>query len=243
MKKPILVCLLSVIAAGLFANWLVEVKVEGEVYQRNPSLEIALFLETIKKDIPAYDPDTNYLWTSPDNPEGYYRAEVWQNLQQLVYSLLTNYHFNFVGIYTRYGVNGTSIIPVVFSERRFSENDHTGIPENLMQYGFSLTGNQSIIAMAFNNGMGYFSGDIRKVVEPAIDRTYVREYQKKANVNGYLAYPLKNGDTPIGVLVIATPEPGITEEQYFDIKQYADAATWLIYQSADMLTHPEKFVH
>ncbi|HNW47741.1 MAG TPA: GAF domain-containing protein [Thermotogota bacterium] len=242
MKKWIFLGL-CILVTGLFANWLVEVKVEGEVYKRNPSLEIALLLETIKKDIPTYDPDTNYLWTSPEHPEGYYRAELWQNLQHLVYSLLNNYHFNYVGIYSRYGVNGVSIIPIVFAERRFSPNDYTGIPENLMQYGFSLVANESIVAMAFNNGTGYFTGDIRKVVEKIVDPIYARNYQKAANVNGYLAYPLKNGNTSIGVLVVATSEPGLTEQQFFDIEQYADAATWLIYQSADMLMHPEKFTN
>jgi len=42
---------------------------------------------------------------------------------------------------------------------------------------------------------------------------------------------------------VATSEPGLTEQQFFDIEQYADAATWLIYQSADMLMHPEKFTN
>lgn len=241
MRRTFLGIIMLFTVLSLFGNWLVEVKVEGEVYTPNPSLELAILLETLSKDIPTYDPNTNYLWQSPLNPDGVYRAEIWRNLEHLVYSLMTNYDFNFVGIYTRYGVSGNMLIPVVFAEKRFAPADNSGIPENLMQYGFSLATGESLIAMSFNTGQGYFSGDIRKVVEKVVDRSTASAYQIRANVNGYLTYPLKNGDTSIGVLVVATNEPGLTEQQFFDIKQYAEAATWLIYQSFDMLTHPEKF--
>jgi len=35
-------------------------------------------------------------------------------------------------------------------------------------------------------------------------------------------------------------EPGITEEQYFRIEQYCDAASWLVVQTVDLMVNPEK---
>lgn len=240
MKKVFFIVLVMILSVTIFSDWLVEVKVEGMEYEHNDQLELALLLDTIHNDVAQYQDIDNYLWRTPGNENGYYNAERWDQLRDLVVSLLYREKYNFVGIYTKYQSRSNQLIPFIFIENRFSQPNQFGDPENFTQRNFDLTKNESLLAKAFNEGKAYFTTNASRITESAYNKNAARDYQLKAGVRGYFAYPLKNGETTIGLLVIATKEPGLTEEQYFRIQQYADAAVWLVVQTVDLLAHPEK---
>jgi len=235
-----MIAVLICVSLTAFSDWLVEVKVEGMEYRHNNQFEMALLLETIHNDVATYDSTANYLWKTPENPHGSYNIERWDQLGDLVKSLLYREDYNFVGIYTKNWSNGITLVPYIFIEKRFSEPDGTGYPENFNQKTFNLKNGNSLFVNAFNQGKGFFTTNIKSVIDDPALKTAAREYQHEASVRGYFAYPLKNGDVTIGILVVATKEPGLTEEQFFRIEQYADAATWLVIQTCDLLAHPEK---
>jgi len=243
VKRLMVTVLITLFAAVAFSDWLVEVKVEGMEYIHDQPLELALLLETIENDLATYDATENYLWITPDTPQGSYQAELFDHLQDLVCSLVHREPYHFVGIYTRNHANGNTILPVVYGEKRMTPPDPNGVPESLLQKTFSLSADRSILAKAYNEGQGYFTTDIKRVMDATVVSGDVRDFQKQIGVRGYFAYPLKNGDYTIGLLVIATTEPGITEDQFFRIKQYGDAATWLVVQTVDLLAHPEKLAY
>ena len=240
LKRAIMAVLILSVAITGFSDWLVEVKVEGMEYEHNEPLELALLLDTLHNDVEEYDNADNYLWKTAENPKGKYNVERWDQLKDLITSLLYREGYNFVGIYTKNWTNGNTLIPYIFIENRFSEPDEVGNPENFVQRDFDLVKNESVFTKAFNEGKGYFTTNIRRVIESDFNKDVAEAYQKKAGVRGYFAYPLKNGEITIGLLIVATKEPGITEEQYFRIEQYADAAQWLVLETADLLAHPEK---
>ncbi len=239
-KFFILTVLLSVFCLMSFADWLVEVKIEGMEYEHNNQFEMALLLDTIHNDVATYDSTENYLWKTPENPQGSYNVERWDQLGDLVKSLLYRENYNFVGIYTKNWSNGITLVPYIFIEKRFSEPDGSGYPENFNQKTFNLNVGKSLFVNTFNEGKGYFTTNIRSVIDDEYLKDAARDYQREAGVRGYFAYPLKNGEITIGILVVATNQPGLTEEQFFRIEQYADAATWLVIQTCDLLAHPEK---
>jgi len=230
MKKSIVIVLLLSVAMLSFADWLVEVKVEGMEYTHDNKLEGALLLETITNDIATYDSTENYLWKTAENPAGSYKIERWDQLGDLVNSLLNREDYNFVGIYTKNWRKGMTLVPYIFVEQRFTDPGQSALPENIPQYSFGIEAPKTIISKSFRDGQGYFTTNINSIIDDQNLKTYAREYQREAGVRGYFVYPLKNGEITIGLLVIATKNPGITEEQFFRIKQYSDAATWLVLQ-------------
>ncbi len=240
MKKLLFIMLVMMLSVSVFSDWLIEVKVEGMEYEHNNELEMALLLDTIKNDLEKYQDTDNYLWRRPGNENGFYNVERWDQLRDLIVSLLNREKYNFVGIYTKYQSRSNKLIPFIFIENRFTQPNEFGDPENFNQRNFDLVKNESLFAKAFNEGKAYFTTNASRVTESEYNKNAAREYQLKAGVRGYFAYPLKNGPTTIGILVIATKEPGLTEEQYFRIQQYADAAVWLVVQTVDLLSHPEK---
>jgi len=240
MKKLAILFLFAVISVMVFSDWLVEVKVEGMEYEHNNALEMMLLLETIHNELTEYQDIDDYIWKTPLSDKGIFNVERWDQLRDLIVSLHHREDYNFVGIYTKPYDNSRQLIPFIYIENRFTPPDEYGTPENFVQRNFDLSKNESLLAKAFNEGMGYFTTNAIRITEAAYDQDAAREYQLKAGVRGYFAYPLKNGKTTIGLLVIATKEPGLTEEQYFRIQQYADAAVWLVVQTVDLLSHPEK---
>jgi len=241
MKKLLIV--LSVIVLGctvVSADWLVEVKVEGELYEHNNALEMILLLETIEGELKKYENIDSYVWKNDTNLKDAYNIERWDQLQDLVVSLLYREDYNFVGIYTKDHPMGSILIPFIYTEKRFTPPDMLGTPENFPQRNFDLKTNESLLTKSFNEGKGYFTTNVRKIAEKAVDKDKAKEYQEKAGIRGYFSYPIKNGEITIGLLVIATMEPGITEEQYFRIEQYCDAASWLVVQTVDLMVNPEK---
>ncbi len=240
MKKITLIVLIVMMSVTLFSDWLVEVKVEGMEYEHDNALEMMLLLETIQNEVTEYQDINDYIWKTPLSDKGMYNVERWDQLRDLIVSLLHREDYNFVGIYTKMWPNGSQLIPFIYIENRFTPPDQFGTPENFVQRNFDLVKNESLIAKAFNEGQGYFTTNAARLIESGYDKDAAREYQLKAGVRGYFAYPLKNGKTTIGLLVIATKEPGLTEEQYFRIQQYGDAAVWLVVQTVDLLVHPEK---
>jgi len=240
MKKLILLFLLTAFSMMVFGDWLVEVKVEGMEYEHNAQLEMALLLETIHNDVAQYDNTDKYIWKTTENSNGSYNIERWDQLQDLVTSLLQREGYSFVGIYTKNWTKGNTLIPFIYIEDRFTDPDAEGNPENIGQRNFDLVKNESLLAKAFNDGQGYFTTNASRLIETGFGKNEARDYQLEAGVRGYFAYPLKNGETTIGLLVIATKEPGITEDQYFRITQYGEAAVWLVVQTVDLLAHPEK---
>lgn len=240
MKKITIFVLIALLSVTLLADWLVEVKVEGMEYEHDNALEMMLLLETIQNEVTEYQDINDYIWKTPLSDKGMYNVERWDQLRDLVVSLLHREDYNFVGIYTKRWPNGRDLIPFIYIENRFSPPDEYGTPENFVQRNFDLVKNESLLAKAFNEGQGYFTTNAIRLTESAYDQEAARDYQLKAGVRGYFAYPLKNGETTIGLLVIATKNPGLTEEQYFRIQQYGDAAVWLVVQTVDLLVNPEK---
>src|SRR6056297_297691 len=240
MKKITIFIIITLLSLTLMADLLVEVKVEGMEYEHDNALEMMLLLETIQNEVSQYQDIDDYIWETPQSEKGMYNIERWDQLKDLIVSLLHREDYNFVGIYTKRRANSKELIPFIYIENRFSAPDNLGTPENFVQRNFDLVKNESLLAKAFNEGKGYFTTNAIRITESAYNQEAARDYQLKAGVRGYFAYPLKNGKTTIGLLVIATKEPGLTEEQYFRIQQYADAAVWLVVQTVDLLVHPEK---
>ncbi len=241
MKKGFLVSvILGMLCVIAMSDWLIQVKFEGFEYERNPPLELALILDVIYKDIATYDDPNNYIWYTPEFPQGAYFVERWNQLKHVITSLLHREGYSFVGIYTQDHVAGMKLVPYIYIERRFAPPNPVGDPENLQQRDFDLSLNQSIIAQAHNQKQAFFTTNIRRLIEYPELHQQAREYQEKSGVRGYFAYPLLNGDIPIGVLVIATMEPGITEEQFFRIQQYSTAIVWLVVETLDLINNPEK---
>lgn len=241
MKKLLFVVgvLLLIQSVGM-SDWLIQVKVEGFEYERNLNLEMALIMDVIRKDIAKYNDPNNFLWFTPEHPQGAYFVERWNELKDVVMSLIAREPYTFVGIYVPGFELHQKMIPYIYAEKRFTRPNEHGDPENLQQRNFDLSLNRSIIAQAYNQKQAYFTTNIRRVVESSDLHEASLAYQQKAGVRGYFAYPLLNGPTPIGVLVIATMEPGITEEQFFRIQQYSTAIIWLVVETYDLMMNPEK---
>ena len=155
MKKIACFTLIVMMSVTLFSDWLVEVKVEGMEYEHDNALEMMLLLETIQNEVTEYQDIDDYIWKTPLSDKGMYNVERWDQLRDLIVSLLHREDYNFVGIYTKMWPNGRQLIPFIYIENRFTAPDQFGTPENFVQRNFDLVKDESLFAKAFNEGQGY----------------------------------------------------------------------------------------
>src|SRR6056297_3830825 len=164
MKKITIFILIALLSVTLLADWLVEVKVEGMEYEHDNALEMMLLLETIQNEVTEYQDINDYIWKTPLSDKGMYNVERWDQLKDLVVSLLHREDYNFVGIYTKRRTNSKELIPFIYIENRFSAPDNLGTPENFVQRNFDLAKNESLLSKSFNEGQGYFTTNAARLV-------------------------------------------------------------------------------
>jgi len=132
MKKITIFVLIALLSVTLLADWLVEVKVEGMEYEHNNALEMMLLLETIQNEVTQYQDIDDYIWKTPLSEKGMFNIERWDQLKDLIVSLLHREDYNFVGLYTKRQANSKELIPFIYIENRFTQPDSLGTPENFV---------------------------------------------------------------------------------------------------------------